>query len=366
MDTEIDVVSMVVAYDSKRTLAICNDQDEEFQLQSYSLQTKQLEFKKVYKGTYIKMNLIEQTYDAKYFAVAYQDNGKFFLSVVNNKGEELDNLNVSKLLSLDEQSKPITGFWEPLITCAFIPDDNLFVSCYHRIQKRQYHFLYSFHKQKPLSEPIMTEITEPSCSQRNFPVKSFYSPVTQNCTTFYRQGFCLTVNALKPVECSMEKITDSDLGTMYLLFDQALVVRSSSSILFFKKNEETDRWEQYEKFDNMRGQIYFIRGNVRIQIVTDEKIYFYMINKETFKPSLENVMYNNMQCSQLMFGARVRYGVSYKTNQPGFTLYSRKYFHNFKVAITNQNYEGAKGANLGSQGKYVIAQNLDLGIYESD
>ena len=73
-----------------------------------------------------------------------------------------------------------------------------------------------------------------------------------------------------------------------------------------------------------------------------------MIDKETFKPTLENVMYNNMQCSQLMFGARVRYGVSYKTNQPGFTLYSRKYFHNFKVAITQKNYEGAKGANLGS------------------
>jgi hypothetical protein len=51
---------------------------------------------------------------------------------------------------------------------------------------------------------------------------------------------------------------------MYLLFDQALVVRSSSSILFFKKDEETDLWVQYEKFDNMRGQIYFIRGNIRI------------------------------------------------------------------------------------------------------
>lgn len=124
------------------------------------------------------MNLIEQDYAAKYFAVAYQDNGKFFLSVVSNTGEELDNLNVSKLLALDDQSKPITGFWEPLITCSFIQDDNLFVSCYHRLQKKQYHFLYSFLKQKPLSEPIITEIKDPSCSQRNFPVKSFYSPVT--------------------------------------------------------------------------------------------------------------------------------------------------------------------------------------------
>jgi hypothetical protein len=111
---------------------------------------------------------------------------------------------------------------------------------------------------------------------------------------------------------------------MYLLFDQALVTRSSSSILFFKIDSETGLWTQYMKFDNMRGQIYFIKGNVRIQIVTDEKIYFYMIDKETFIPTLENVMYNFMQCSQLMFGTRVRYGISYKTNQPGFQIYTRK------------------------------------------
>jgi len=166
------------------------------------------------------------------------------------------------LLSIDDKSKPVTGFWEPLISVAFIPDDNLFVSCYHRFQRRQYHFTYSFHKQKPLSETIMTDIAD--ASQRNFPVKSFYSPVTEDCTTFYRQGHCITVNSKKPSESQLEKITDADLGSMYLLFDQALVVRSSSSILFFKKDEETDLWTQYEKFDNMRGQIYFIRGNVRI------------------------------------------------------------------------------------------------------
>jgi hypothetical protein len=51
------------------------------------------------------MNLIEQTNDpndSKNFAVAYQDNGKFFISTFSKLGEELDNLNVSKLLSLDD------------------------------------------------------------------------------------------------------------------------------------------------------------------------------------------------------------------------------------------------------------------------
>ena len=51
---------------------------------------------------------------------------------------------------------------------------------------------------------------------------------------------------------------------MYLLFDQALVVRSSSSILFFKIDQESGLWEQYQELTDMRGNIYFIKGNIRI------------------------------------------------------------------------------------------------------
>jgi hypothetical protein len=55
-----------------------------------------------------------------------------------------------------------------------------------------------------------------------------------------------------------------DMGDMYLLFDEALITRSSSSILFFKIHPETGLWTQYYHFDEMRGQIFFIRGNIRI------------------------------------------------------------------------------------------------------
>jgi len=50
---------------------------------------------------------------------------------------------------------------------------------------------------------------------------------------------------------------------MYLLYDQVLVVRSANSILFFKKNEQ-GLYSQYYEFPELRGQIYFIRGNIRI------------------------------------------------------------------------------------------------------
>jgi hypothetical protein len=108
------------------------------------------------------------------------------------------------------------------------------------------------------------------------------------------------------------------MGDMYLLFDEALVTRSSSSILFFKIDPETGLWTKYHQFDEMRGQIFFIRGNIRIQITTEEKIYFFLIDKLTYIPKLENVMWNFVKCSQMMFGSKVRYGISYKQNQPGF------------------------------------------------
>jgi hypothetical protein len=104
---------------------------------------------------------------------------------------------------------------------------------------------------------------------------------------------------------------------MFFVYDQALIVRSSNSIIFFKQTDCSKKgfvWEQYYKIDKMRGQIYFIRGNKRIQITTEEKIFFYIIDKETLLPHLENVMYNFINCSSLMFGTRVRYGIAFKVN----------------------------------------------------
>ena len=87
----------------------------------------------------------------------------------------------------------------------------------------------------------------------------------------------------------------------------------------------------YHNIPKTRGTIYFIKGNVRFQITTDEKIYFYLIDKVTFMPILENVMYNFMQCSRMLFGRKVRNCITFKTNQPGFTIYKRKFYHNAKV-----------------------------------
>lgn len=113
----------------------------------------------------------------------------------------------------------------------------------------------------------MTELE--GASSRNFPVKSFYSLVTKNCHTFYREGHGVTADARDPTNSWLEKLTDQDMGSMYMLFDQALITRSSGSILFFKlvqldKDDPHPTWTLYHTIDDMRGNIYFIRGNIRI------------------------------------------------------------------------------------------------------
>ena len=135
INTELDVVQIVINYTSKYVIAIVNDKDEHFEIQEYSLDTYQKLFTREVKGEYIKMNLIEQSNCGGFFAIAYQDNGKYFVLFIDEHGKELDLLNVSQKLAIDDKSKPITGFWEPLITVCFV-ERNVFISAYHRFQRK--------------------------------------------------------------------------------------------------------------------------------------------------------------------------------------------------------------------------------------
>ena len=101
---------------------------------------------------------------------------------------------------------------------------------------------------------------------------------------------------------------------MFLVFNQALVARSSTKMMFFKINKETGKWTNYHTIHDMRGTVFFIRGNVRIQITTERKIYFYLVDQKTLMPELENVMYNFINCSSLLIGSMKRYAVGFKAS----------------------------------------------------
>jgi hypothetical protein len=73
-----------------------------------------------------------------------------------------------------------------------------------------------------------------------------------------------------------------------------------------------------------------------------------------------------MNCNQMMFGSKVRYGVTYKTNQRSFDIYRRKYQHDFKVPINGENLEGSFGLELRNMRSYLVAKVDKITMYCAD
>jgi hypothetical protein len=148
---------------------------------------------------------------------------------------------------------------------------------------------------------------------------------------------------------------------MFLVNETALIARSSDKILLFKLVLDDftgeKEWQIYQTID-MGGNIYFIKGNKRIQIVTDDKIYFYYIDMETYEAVMENVMNNFMNCSIMMFGKKVKYGITFKTNEKSFDIYRKKYVHDFKVCAVNEDMDGARGLPIESMDAFLVS-NID-------
>ena len=370
-DPELNVVNIIITYDSKHCVALTADVRQELtQIQLYSLQTFQEKFHIEIKGTWVVMNDIDQNYAGDTLCVPYSDNGALSVVIFTNDGEELATLNMNEVFEMDEESKPIVGFYQPMLTACFVKDDDLFLHGFHRLHGRHCMVLYSY-KTQQLLQRVQTA-TLPESTKLNFPVRSFYSSELDEVYTFYRQGHAVSQSGQVNSPKHVDKITSADLGQMVLVYEKALVSRSSNSMIFFKKqklptdeDDEPAKWRQYCKLDDMRGTLFFIRGNIRIQITTERKLFFYIIDKETLMPRLENVMYNFMNCSSLMFGSRVRYGIAFKVSQPDFEIYTRSHYHNFKVCIDDQSFEGAVGCDLNSRKAYVMAESLNVGIYSA-
>jgi hypothetical protein len=162
--------------------------------------------------------------------------------------------------------------------------------------------------------------------------------------------------------------TDIVLGTMYLIYNKALVAGTSDSTSFFKLvwDEILERrvWKNYQTIQ-VAGSAYYTKGNVRIQVVQQEKIFFYLVDRDTLKADLENVMYNYMGCDYMMIGPKVRYCVTYKNDSKGYNIFRAKYIHNFKVTVQSMNCEGSKILELQSIGAFVVTNTSGVSIYDS-
>ena len=96
---------------------------------------------------------------------------------------------------------------------------------------------------------------------------------------------------------------------MFLITNKYLMVRNSTEILFFMLEEDEDTevrsWIKYFRIPS-RGQIYYVRGTTRIQVITDDKIFFYGLDLETNEPFLKK--------GPLFFANRSPLGIEYKNS----------------------------------------------------
>lgn len=158
-------------------------------------------------------------------------------------------------------------------------------------------------------------------------------------------------------------MANTDFGIMYLIKDRVLITRSSSSILLFKLQDDGS-WTEHYRFNKLRGQVYYIKGTLRFQICSDQKIYFVILDKETLLPRVENVMFNSTGSFQMIIGTKSRYSITFRMKQSGFMVMSKKHTNNFRVEVTTANVEGSVGVNIPSINAYVGCEKLKIGVYD--
>ena len=73
-----------------------------------------------------------------------------------------------------------------------------------------------------------------------------------------------------------------------------------------------------------------------------------------------------MGCSEKMFGSRVRYGITYKTNQKSFDIYRRKFIHDFKLNVVPDNLDGSRGLPIESMGAFLVSKIDQIHFYDMD
>ena len=104
--------------------------------------------------------------------------------VFDCQGNTLSSLDLNELIGLDKQSKPIMGFFQPMVTACFVKDDDIYISVFHRKLIKQYNFIYSYKEQQIVKAISITDVN--ASTMLNFSIKSFYNSELQEVYTFYR------------------------------------------------------------------------------------------------------------------------------------------------------------------------------------
>ena len=66
----------------------------------------------------------------------------------------------------------------------------------------------------------------------------------------------------------------------------------------------------------------------------------------------------------MMFGSKVRYCVTFKTNQKSFDIHRRKFEHNFNCNVIKGNFDGSTGLAIESMNAFLIGKSDEVRFFD--
>ena len=147
---------MIITYDSTKAITVTKRNDSEYYVKQYDLESYKMTFEEKIGGDpnqYIKLKEVEQTSDGKKYAIVYNDDGVFYLRTffkMTRTEDEIkkEELNINKLLGLNNYTMCNQSFPDPFITCSFVNDDLIFINLFLNYDFKHVHFLYDLKNKK--------------------------------------------------------------------------------------------------------------------------------------------------------------------------------------------------------------------------
>ena len=189
--TMYPICSVMLSYDSTRAITVTKATEKEYYVKMYDLETNELTFEEKIGGKsdcYIKLKDVEQSSKGDKYGIAYFDDGMFkfrnFGKTTRTEQEiESNELDINKLLGLDNWTMAIQGFPDPYVTCCFITDEKVFINLFYNPTLTHYHFIWDVTKKSIIGKPVQLKM---ECSKKNFPYKCFYNEDKHEIYSFYR------------------------------------------------------------------------------------------------------------------------------------------------------------------------------------
>ena len=68
----------------------------------------------------------------------------------------------------------------------------------------------------------------------------------------------------------------------------------------------------------------------------------------------------------MMFGSKVKYGITYKTNERSFDIHRRKFVHDYKTNVVTADMDGSRGLPIESMNAFLVSCIDTIKFYDID